>query len=525
MVVQALLRELGSLGIKEYCVAAGARNAPLLAVLLACAETDGLTLRHFFEERSAAFFALGRVMETQQPVAVVTTSGTAVAELFPAVMEAHYQAAPLIVITADRPSRYRGSGAPQAVEQQDFFSRYVTRSVEIEGLADGSVSVADSGLGRSAGPVHFNVCLEEGLISPEGIAAEGGSEPRPPAAIAPEHRAAWSEFWAREGRLLVVAAGIHPADVPDACRFLAALGAPVVAESTSNLRGEASVAALLLRPDEATLAAFPAEKVLRLGGVPSWRWWRDLEDRAEVPVLSVSRAPFPGLARQAHVAVVPWELLLGRVPPSPAGLPQPSIDRLSPLLERYPRAEPSWMRHLSQLIGGGATVFLGNSLPIREWNLAAADPAPGTRFFANRGANGIDGLISTWLGVSTNCEESWLVLGDLSTLYDLSAPWILAQLPPARRHLVVINNGGGKIFSQVAWLQTAPPAAREMMENSHALSFEPWARMWGLPYRRLHDPAALDEAVLREAACTVWEIKPDSLETAAFWQDWRKTSA
>ncbi|HSJ03200.1 MAG TPA: thiamine pyrophosphate-binding protein, partial [Verrucomicrobium sp.] len=113
-VIASLLAELDALGITEYCVAAGARNAPLLSVLMARAEAQDLTIRHFFEERCASFFALGRVIAGRKPVAVVTTSGTAVAELYPAVMEAYYQAAPLVVVTADRPSAYRGSGAPQA---------------------------------------------------------------------------------------------------------------------------------------------------------------------------------------------------------------------------------------------------------------------------------------------------------------------------------------------------------------------------------------------------------------------------
>ena len=128
-------------GATDFCVCAGSRNAPLLAVL---SVTSGIRVWSFVDERSAAFFALGRAKVLEAPAAVVTTSGTAVAELFPAVVEAHYSGTPLIVITADRPARYRGSGAPQCIEQEGIFGPY----------AGGCV-------------VHVNVEFDEPLIDEE----------------------------------------------------------------------------------------------------------------------------------------------------------------------------------------------------------------------------------------------------------------------------------------------------------------------------------------------------------------------
>src|SRR5436305_8492696 len=113
-------------GASDFCVCAGSRNAPLLAVL---SVTPGIRLWSFVDERSAAFFALGRAKLTGAPAVVVTTSGTAVAELLPAVVEAFYSGTPLIVITADRPSRYRGTGAPQCIEQEGIFGSYASASV------------------------------------------------------------------------------------------------------------------------------------------------------------------------------------------------------------------------------------------------------------------------------------------------------------------------------------------------------------------------------------------------------------
>jgi 2-succinyl-5-enolpyruvyl-6-hydroxy-3-cyclohexene-1-carboxylate synthase len=528
LVIRALFAELDALGVREFCVCAGARNAPLL---------DVLTRRHprsaiynFYEERSAAFFALGRVMKSRQPVAVVTTSGTAVAELFPAVMEAHYQGLPLVVITADRPSHYRGSGAPQAVEQVGIFGKYVVREVEMEA---GRERRKAEGGGRKDGPIHFNVCLEEGLQSPlvdVGVldSGNGALSPSPStpdeSAVSETHRRDWREFWEAKGDLVVLAAGIHPDDADEARRWLLKLGAPVLAEATANLSGDRVMKPLLMRGGEQALKQLRAKRVLRLGAVPSWRWWRDLDNRENVRVLNVSRAAFRGLARTEKVATVPWQML-GESAMELEVTDHPTVisrsARLSDCLEAHPRSEPAWMRHLSQMVGPDATVLIGNSLPIREWNLAADAPGQGAHFFANRGANGIDGLISTWLGLGAEAEESWLIVGDLSALYDLGAPWVLPQLRQSRRRIVVMNNGGGKIFSRVSWLKHASEDTRRLMENPHAVSFEPWARMWGMDHRLLTDVKQLRDQE-EAAGSAVWEVRPDAEQTEAFWSTWQQ---
>ncbi len=528
-VIHALLARLDALGVREFCVCAGARNAPLLDVLVR--REGDITMRSFFEERSAAFFALGRVMQTQQPVAVITTSGTAVAELYPAVMEAYYQGLPLVLITADRPSSYRGSGAPQAVEQQGLFGTYVVRQVELEA----GVAVQDSGPSERSGPVHFNVCLEERLEAMEevpALAAAGLVKQGELHAWTGDHEREWESFWKAEGDLVVLAAGIHPQDVAVARDFLLRLQAPIVAEVTSNLQGDSALAPLLLRGGERALRQLNVKRVLRLGAVPSWRYWRDLEQRPEVRVLNVSRAEFRGLARQERVASVPWGMLekqeeiaqqldAGRAMVAGNG----TREKLDTLLGAYAHAEPAWMRHLSQIIGPGAVVFISNSLPIREWNLAADELKGGTQVFANRGANGIDGIISTWLGLGAEAAESWLIVGDLSALYDLSAPWVLPQLREGKRRIVVVNNGGGQIFSRLPWLKNSEESTRKLMMNPHEIQFAAWAKMWGMGYRLITKAGQLgmgDEgAGAGECPCVVWEVRPDTGHTEAFWREWQ----
>ena len=326
--------------------------------------------------------------------------------------------------------------------------------------------------------------------------------------------------------MVALAGGLPPPDVPAARDFLLRMGIPIVAEATSNLWSDAALRPLLLPGGEATLRACGARRVLRLGCVPSWRWWRDLDDREDIPVLNVCRAPFRGLARTRHVVTCPWEALRecgGSLSPTPGVSVQAgSLARLEGLLRSHPDSEPAWMRHLSRGVSPGAVVMLGNSLPIREWNLAGCADSSRGIVYANRGANGIDGLVSTWLGLSAEAEESWLIVGDLSALYDLGAPWILPQLREARRRIVVINNGGGKIFSRVGWLRQAGEATRRAMENPHAMSFEPWARLWGMDYRLLTTASDLQEGAARDAAgCAVWEVRPDAAQTEGFWSAWQ----
>jgi 2-succinyl-5-enolpyruvyl-6-hydroxy-3-cyclohexene-1-carboxylate synthase len=177
------------------------------------------------------------------------------------------------------------------------------------------------------------------------------------------------------------------------------------------------------------------------------------------------------------------------------------------------------MHHLHEALPSGARVFLGNSLPIREWNLAMAIPTPHIHFYANRGANGIDGLISTFLGVAASNEnESWLILGDLSALYDLAAPWIISQLANRKIRIVIINNGGGKIFSRVASLRDLPENARHIIENRHSMSFEPFAKLWGLDYLLVQNPADLGDL---PDAPVILEIRPAPDQTEAFWTAWQ----
>ncbi|MEM7145097.1 MAG: 2-succinyl-5-enolpyruvyl-6-hydroxy-3-cyclohexene-1-carboxylic-acid synthase [Verrucomicrobiota bacterium] len=488
----AVMRALLRAGVREFCVCSGARNLEL--VLLLDALGDEVRVWNFPEERCAGFFALGRMQVTGDRVGVVTTSGTAVAELLPAMVEAHYQGLPLVAVTADRPVIFRRSGAPQVIDQMGIFGGYAEMCVD---YSEGAISLEEwSGMR----PLHVNVCLPEPGDGMADAAAEGAAALKEESGrggsmlgMMPMDEGALGRFLSESERLLVMVGALGMGEREAVIEFLLELGAPVWAEGISNLREDERLRSLLLRSPEAAWGSYAWKKVLRLGGVPSVRFWRDLEDaKEEVEVLSVTPFGYPGLARHS-------EMVWGRVGDvvSKAGelragfgesvmeLDRAGAAQLEEVLAAEPAGELALMRKISGMMGAGARVFLGNSLPIRQWDVAAERVRGyGGGVYANRGANGIDGELSSFLGVSEGAAEAWGIFGDLTVLYDLAAPWVLGQLGEGRRRIVVMNNGGGKIFSRLPAVKRLGEGAVRLIENPHGVSFEGWAAMWGMKYVR-----------------------------------------
>ena len=513
MIAQRVLQACLDLGVREFVLCAGSRNSDLMHGLFQCKAE--ITRYSFFEERSAAFFALGRLQAQRRPVVVITTSGTAAAELLPAVIEAYYQARPLIVVTADRPKSFRGTGAPQAIEQVELFGCYA-RCVD---LAEGDLP----DLSLSGQPLHLNVCLEEPAASVPEITLR--IEERPSALAVPERSRdddALTSFLEKPGDLLVVAGCLDPDE--RLIEWLRNLNVPILADATSGLHRAPALRSLILRGGDQTARQVTFHKVLRLGGVPSFRLWRDLETRPDVAVMSLSQRPFSGLARHS-------EMIIGRVvgsdpcPVASAPRDWQAIESmqagvLDRLLDRFPTSEPAHLRRLVARIPWTARVFVGNSQPIRELSLVAAR-ALSQAIHANRGANGIDGNLATFFGLAADSEEAWGIFGDLTTLYDLAAPGILTQLPNVRIRIVVVNNGGGKIFQRLPNFKGLDPDRTAMVENHHAFDFRRWAQAWGLSYHRI---ASSSDLLQEWGQHAVLEIRPCDDETKAFWDAYGRKS-
>lgn len=504
-------------GICEFVICAGARNAALIEAL-ARAETAGLVRiwRHF-EERSAGFFALGRTMETGNPCAVVTTSGTAAAELLPAVIEAFYQSRPLVALTADRPASFRGSGAPQAIEQLGIFGVYAF---------DGEMAAWDG-----KGPLHLNAEFEESFEPGDETFSNENTGTFSPAKDRLDVAAL--ARWLREDLyqgIVVMVGGLEPDEREDVFHFCKDFGAPVLVEATSGLRE--ALQGLAIHDADRVLKARPPGKILRLGDVPSCRFWRDLENLTEISVWSVCRNGLPGLSRASGVVRGPLHRVipvLGDVDAADDALDllvgaSGRAARVEELLECYPDSEPALVRAVSHYASIGGGVFLGNSMPIRDWNLFAQWTRPVTNVRANRGANGIDGQISTWLGWTADVSDTWAVIGDLTALYDLAAPFVLDQINRESRVLAVINNSGGKIFERLPRLQSMSPRAADCMTNPHAADLSGFAKLWCMEHLRIRTADDFDHFE-PGGKPVLLEIIPDAEQTKRFWMDWDKLKA
>ncbi len=516
---QRILSELFRVGVRDAVCCAGARNSPLVAML---ARSSGFRVHSFFEERSAGFFALGVARRTNRPVAVLTTSGTAAAELLPAAIEAFYTGVPLILVTADRPRRLRGTGAPQSIDQTGLYAKFVALEFDLQ---DGQLFSLRTWKKRA--PVHINVCFDEPLLDQSisqwelpGRSEESAAHFAGTCASPAGDAASLRRFMDAEGRLIVIVSTLETSRERTAVvEFLKRLQAPVYLECTSGLRENAELQGFALRSSD-RIIEWAAQnrlvsRILRIGGVPTARIWRDLDDsKSPIEVFSVSPLAFAGLSRgsfmYADVATVFGSLEVRDVN-QPATSTLMEKDReceqeLLALFETEPAAEPSLVRAFSRLIQPADSLYLGNSLPIRNFDLAAAREHP-FNVHASRGANGIDGQISTFLGWCEERRENWALIGDLTALYDLSAPWALRERNDLSVHLAVLNNGGGRIFSRMF--------GDPIFENRHALDFERWAEMWELGYTKWervpehHRPAVSTHEVL--------EIVPDDAASTRFW--------
>jgi 2-succinyl-5-enolpyruvyl-6-hydroxy-3-cyclohexene-1-carboxylate synthase len=472
-------------GVTDAVVSPGSRSTPMA---LALAANDWLRVHVVLDERSAGFFALGIAQASNRPVVVLTTSGTAAAELHPAVVEAHQARVPLLVCTADRPADLHGISAPQTIVQRGLFGEAVRWSVEpgvVEGIpvsawrSIASRAVAEAVANVSGpGPVHLNLAFRDPLVE------EAGAPPPGRADLRPWHRAdrtpgTPSRELAAElhGRRGVIVAGKRCGRTT--LPFLAeALGWPVFADARSQMRGgPGAVAAFdeLLRVPS-FVAAQPVDFVLRLGEPPASKvlsqWLGSLTDAAQLVVDPYGRWPDPERRADRVVHADPTAFcaeLMDAVHPAPDGwlggwtaaetAAQAAIDRV---LETHDEAtEPGVARSLTASLPSAVSLFVSSSMPIRdvEWY---GHPSSSHRVHANRGANGIDGIVSSALGVAVGSGGPVVaLLGDLAFLYD--AGGLLGSVGRgASCTFVVVDNGGGGIFS---FLPQAAALSRERFEQ------------------------------------------------------------
>ena len=260
------------------------------------------------------------------------------------------------------------------------------------------------------------------------------------------------------------------------------------------------------------------DSVIRIGSVPTLRLWRDLESELKhVPVININSTSFSGLSRKENVFNLDFNAFVEYFESLEIDTQFPVIQKFEHLLElktelfkKYPQSELALFHHLTEVIESAEPVYVGNSLPIREIDFVCDKPLINT--YANRGANGIDGQISTYLGWSKNSKNSWAIIGDLTLLYDLASFGLAADQSESMKNIVVINNNGGQIFNKIF--------KNEFLLNSQNVKIKQLAEFWNWDYKLIQQKSDLAELKNKPSKNRIIEVQVDNQQTQFFWQDW-----
>jgi len=535
-----LVDELVRLGVGEAVLSPGSRSAPLALALRRADEAGLLRLHVRIDERSAGFLAIGLAKAVDAPVAVLTTSGTAAANLHPAVLEAAQAGVPLVVLTADRPPELRGVGATQTIDQLKLFGDAVRLFAEVgapgrrEGqnaywraLACRAVTASRGTLDGRPGPVHLNVALREPLLPgpsssrdeswPESLEGrvDGGpwtavdDLPMPPAP--PD---------GLPDRTLVVVGDVHPGVAKQAALLAEARCWPVLSEPTGNARsgpGAVTTADFLLAslppdlvPERVLVVGWPTltrpVRALLAGGafdvVATGSGWSD-------PVAAAGRvlAGVPELGRRARdrTWLESWS--------AAEALARGAVDNV---LDSSPLSEQLVARDLVSAVPAGGLLVAGSSLPVRHLFLARAREE--VTVLANRGVAGIDGTVSTAIGAALAWQAggggpAYALLGDLTFLHDTNGLVLGPHEPRPDLTIVVLNNDGGGIFSMLEQADGDVDGFERVFGTPLGVDLESLCAATRSSYRLIDSSVDLARALAPAPGIRVLEVRTDRTAT------------
>jgi len=507
--------ELAVQGVEYACVSPGSRSAPIAMALQRHPKTNVFMQ---IDERSGSFFGVGLAKATGRPVVLLSTSGTAAAEFHPAVVEAFHSRTPLIVLTADRPPELRDVGANQAIDQQRLFGTAVRwffdpgPPFEAPNAARLWRRLAARAYAEALnGPVHLNLPFREPLVPPPGqVPAPLGESPQAMTAgrlMPTSDQVASVASALRNAKRPLVIAG----EMRDGLRLAAGLnrlGIPLLAEPSSQLRRQESGAAV--ESYEALLRAgwslqHGPDLVIRVGGTPTSKVMNAWLAAAAAPTFLIDPDRMWRDEDQvaSNVLVCDPQPLIEGLPPADVGAwrdewvsaGRKATAAIAASLVSTPMHEGHIVRALAARAADTAQVFVGSSMPIRAadsfWPHARGSQA----FYGNRGASGIDGLVSTGLGIAAAraSNQTVLLLGDLSLYHDMNGLWSV------RRHgikatIVVCDNNGGGVFNFLPQAQHTD-VFEEIFATPLGLDFAQVARLYGLVYSPVTDRSGLEPAI------------------------------
>jgi 2-succinyl-5-enolpyruvyl-6-hydroxy-3-cyclohexene-1-carboxylic-acid synthase len=572
--VGAFVDELARSGVRHVCVSPGSRSTPLA---LTVASHPSLRIWMHYDERSGGFFALGLARTLGEPVALLCTSGTAAANFFPAVVEAHNAGVPLLVLTADRPPELRDVGAAQTIDQNRLYGAHAKWFVDVA-LPDESpdllryartLASRATALAKAIpmGPVHLNFPFREPLVpsrvsAPPDAAADvmeawnGRPDGAPwvkvddsPPVLSDSAAHDLAKMLEKAERPLIVCGPQPDTSLAGPLSDLAKVsGAPVLVDPLSQLRwGSHSREMLIDRYDPAlrhypTADSLSPDLIVRIGSVPTSKTLNEYLKRqhgAPFVVIDAFRWPDPSLlatdiihadprfACKAVAALMPAELRKNsawlerwRAVNSAAN---DAIDRhLCTLGEAF---EGAILSDVAASLPSGATLWVSSSMPVRDLDAFGAGDSRDIRVLANRGANGIDGVISSAMGAAAASREIKrgplvLVIGDLAFYHDMNG-LLAAKLHELDLTIVVINNDGGGIFSFLP--QSAHDEHFEKLFGTpHGLRFKAAADLYGANYTHAADSGSLRQALTHSIAAKgvrIIEIETDRTRNVSLHRD------
>ena len=473
----AFIDVLLAAGIRDFVISPGSRSTPLVLALQHFPEAN---IEVILDERSASFYALGVADCTHRPVALICTSGTAAANYYPAVIEASERRVPLMLLTADRPLELRDCGAGQTIDQVGLFGKFVRWAVDAYVPEGGQgeeylASVAREGVqaatGKNPGPVHFNLPFREPFLPKvsnrpdSSLAAPDGEIETSPI----EYN--WEEM-SKAGPGLILVGAANPersSEWTDGIfRISDYLGWPILADVLNPLRHSPGAESRVVNQYEGLIGGGLLERdptlvptsILQIGILPTAKrlrqWLAQFEGRrwqwSHSPTgLDPARKPFEWIeGAPDQLGDLPDQFANESFRGNWIDANRRANETVTGWLEQLPNGFEGRLYHeLAQAIPKDGQVFIANSMPVRDaerfWY---ANRPSGPRIFSNRGASGIDGLISMAAGIAANGAPTYAVLGDLSFLHDEGGLKVASQVD-GNLTFVVIDNGGGRIFEQL----------------------------------------------------------------------------
>ena len=467
---RVIVRQILEAGVTDVVISPGSRNAPLSLAFFAASKRGLIKLHTRIDERTAAFFALGITKASGRPVPIVCTSGTAVANYHPAVLEASHTNLPLLVLTADRPAALRRTGANQTTEQARIFGKAVRYFADISGSAYPMELPFNS---LHSGPVHLNIQFEEPLV---GDNDEGWLNDLKVSTPKVFGRKKAGTFFTKSTRgILVIGhdrAGLELKEVQD---FAGKLGWPVIAEDPLSFPAALAHASIFLTSKTIAEDITP-DTVVVIGRTTLSRSINALVNSARKVIAIDPRMATVDSDRAATQKFT-------QLPTVEVGTPDAEyaqkLQKYSQRAQKLVSGISDWSealvaREISGALPKGTSLFISSSRPIRDIE-GFAEPRSGVETFANRGLAGIDGNISTALGIASQRSSTFAVLGDLGFLHDVTG---LIHNADINLKIFVINNNGGGIFSTLS--QRGVEGFEEVFGTPHNLDLVAIAKSFGI---------------------------------------------